>query len=158
MRATITAGIALLALDGCGQGASEGGGNSAGSAVRTYTTPDGRGEVRGGDAALSGLPAGIPPYPRADSRGAIQFGGASDEAEMRAMGFRTNDPPAAVIAFYAEAGRRAGFREGHRSSTGRSEVLGLERDNGDVMSITATGTPGATQVQIMAGTGQRRRR
>jgi hypothetical protein len=158
MRATIMACTLLLALGGCGQGAPEGGGNSAAAAVRTYTTPDGRSEVRSGDAALSGLPEGIPPYPRADARGAIQFGGVSDEAEMRAMGFRTADAPAAVIAFYAEAGRRAGFREGRRASMGRSEVLGLERDNGDVMNVTATATAGATQVQILAGTGQRRGR
>lgn len=151
MRAMIMAGTALLALGGCGQGAPEaGGGNEAGSAVRSYTTPDGRSEVRAGDAALSGLPEGIPPYPRADPGGAIQFGGASEEGEMRAIGFRTDDPPAAVIAFYAEAGARAGFREIHRAESGPSLVLGLERPAG-VMNVTATAGPGGTRVQLMVG-------
>ena len=121
--------------------ASEGSGRReiAGSG---YTSPDGRSEVREGDAALSGLPEGIPPYPRADPGGAIQFGGASEEGEMRVMGFRTADPPADVIAFYAEAAARAGFREGHRTASGPSQVLGFERDNGDVMNVIATARPG----------------
>src|SRR5688572_12125095 len=94
MRTMMTAGTMLLALGACGQGAPQAiDGNSAGSTVRSYSTPDGRGEVRSGDAALSGLPEGIPPYPRASPGGAIQFGGAAEEGEMRAMGFNTADPP-----------------------------------------------------------------
>ena len=159
MRRTLMTGAALLALAGCGDRASEadsgaGAENKAGSG---YTSPDGRSEVRSGDAALSGLPEGIPPYPRADPGGAIQFGGASEEGEMRVMGFRTADPPADVIAFYAEAAARAGFREGPRTAAGPSQVLGFERDNGDVMNVTATGTPTGTSVQIMAGRGRPRR-
>jgi len=144
MRRSFTAGAALLALGACGGSGTQAGSgvNTENSAVGSYANPGGRTEVRAGDAALSGLPEGIPPYPRADARGAIQFGGpteAGDEARM--MGFRTSDPAALVITFYADAGQRAGFREIHRSTTGQSEVLGLQRDNGDVMNITATGTP-----------------
>ena len=76
---------------------------------------------------------------------------------MRVMGFRTADPPAEVIAFYADAAARAGFREVRRAASGPSEVLGLERANGDVMNVTATATPGGTSVQIMAGRERRRR-
>ena len=113
--------------------------------------------MRGGDAALSGLPEGIPPYPRASPDGAIQFGGASEEGEMRVMGFTTADPPADVIAFYAEAAGRAGFREGQRAAAGPSQVLAFERDNGEVMNVTATATARGTSVQIMVGNRQGRR-
>ena len=44
-----------------------------------------------------------------------------------------------------------------RAETGPSTVLGLARDNGDAMNVTATGTPTGTSVQIMAGREQRRR-
>ncbi|MGZ8311196.1 MAG: hypothetical protein ACXWUX_11840 [Allosphingosinicella sp.] len=159
MRRTLINSAAVLALAGCGDGAIEAGnGASAGNeAARSYTSPDGRSEVRSGDAALSGLPEGIPPYPRASPGGAIQFGGVSDEGEMRAMGFTTVDPPAEVIAFYADVAGRAGFREIHRAASGPSQVLGFERDNGDVMNVTATATPRHTSVQILTGTGQGRR-
>ena len=154
MRRTYMAGAALLALAGCGGGASEAdsGADSDNSAAVSLTSPDGRSEVRSGDAALSGLPDGIPPYPRADPEGAIQFGGASEDGEMRAMGFTTADPPAAVVAFYADAAGRAGFREIHRVASGPTQVLGFQRDNGDMMNVTATATPRGTSVQILAGT------
>lgn len=168
MRHIVMTATALLVLAGCGSGrptpegergnaggaaADAGRGNSTGAA---QTSPDGRSEVRG-DADFSGLPEGIPAYPRVSGGGAVQFGGASEEGEMRVMGFRTADPPAAVVAFYAEAATRAGFREIHRLRSGPSEVLGLERANGDVMNVTATAAPGATSVQIMAGRGRGRR-
>ena len=160
MRRSFTAGAALLALAACGGSGSPAGSgaNTENSAIGSYATPGGRAEVRAGDAALSGLPEGIPPYPRADARGAIEFGGPTEEGEeARMMGFRTSDPAASVIAFYAEAGQRAGFREIQRTTTGQSEVIGLRRDNGDIMNITATGTPGGTHVQIMSGREHRRR-
>ena len=159
MRRTLMTGAALLALAGCGDGASEadGGAGAENKAGRSYTSPDGRSEVRSGDAALSGLPEGIPPYPRANPGGAIQFGGASEEGEMRVMGFTTADPPADVIAFYAEAAARAGFHEGQRTVSGPSHALGFERDNGEVMNVIATARPGGTNVQIMVGNHQGRR-
>ena len=153
MRAIIMTGTALVALAGCSRSAApeaDRGNASAGSVVGSLTSPDGRSEVRR-DAAFSGLPDGIPAYPRVNGGGAIQMGGADDGAEMRVMAFRTADPPADVIAFYAEAGARAGFRVIHRAEAGPSTALGLARDNGDAMNVTATGTPSGTSVQIMAG-------
>jgi len=153
MRSTLMTGAALLALAGCGEGTTEAGSNTNAedAAVGSYTSPDGRSEVRSGDADLSGLPEGIPPYPRADPGGAIQFGGASEDGEMRAMGFTTADPPADVIAFYTDAAGRAGFREIHRAASGPSRVIGFQRDNGDMMNVTATATARGTSVQILAG-------
>ena len=158
MRGIIMTGAALIALAGCGGGTSEAdrGNAAAGATVGTLASPDGRSEVRG-DADFSGLPEGIPPYPRVSGGGAIQMGGADDEAEMRVMAFRTADPPAQVIAFYAEAAARAGFRVTHRAEAGPSTALGLARDNGDAMNVTATGTPTGTSVQVMAGRERRRR-
>jgi hypothetical protein len=160
MRAIILTGTALVALAGCGGGGTSAGeaerGNAAGQAQGSLASPDGRSEVRG-DADFSGLPEGIPAYPRVNPGGAIQFGGASEEGEMRVMGFRTADPPAQVIAFYADAAARAGFREGQRTTAGPSSALGLARDNGDVMNVTATATPTGTSVQIMTGRGSRGR-
>ena len=158
IRRTFLASAALLALGGCGDGAANSGASASGEngAAAGYASPDRRSEVRS-DAALSGLPEGIPPYPRVASGGAIQFGGAEEEGEMRAMGFRTADPPADVIAFYVDAAARAGFREMNRTASGPSQVLGLERDNGDVMNIIATAAAGATNVQIMTGQQRRRR-
>ena len=156
MRRTFMAGTVLLALGGCGDGTTEASdaGSAENSAGVSLTSPDGRSEVRSGDAALSGLPDGIPPYPRVAPGGAIQFGGPSEEGEMRAMGFNTPDPPADVIAFYADAAQRAGFHEGQRATAGPSQVLGFERDNGDVMQVTATATPQGSRVQILAGQGR----
>ena len=157
MRWMVMSGTMLLALAGCGGGAPEADrGNTAGPAQGSMTSPDGRSEVRG-DADFSGLPEGIPAYPRVNGGGAIQFGGASEEGEMRVMGFRTADPPAQVIAFYADVAGRAGFRVGQRADAGPSAALGLERDNGEVMNVTATGTPTGTSVQIMTGRQRRRR-
>lgn len=157
MRGMIVTGTLLLALGGCGGGAPQADrGDAAGPAQGSLASPDGRSEVRA-DADFAGLPEGIPPYPRVNPGGAIQFGGPAEEGEMRVMGFRTADPPAEVIAFYADAAGRAGFRVGQRANAGPSAVLGLERDNGDVMNVTATGTPGGTSVQIMTGQQRRRR-
>jgi hypothetical protein len=157
MRHIIMTGTALLALAGCGGGAPEANrADKAGAAQPPMTSADGRSEVRA-DADFSGLPEGIPAYPRVSGAGAVQFGGASEEGEMRVMGFRTADPPATVIAFYADAARGAGFREIRRARSGPSEVLGLERANGVAMNVTATASAGATSVQIMAGRGRPRR-
>ena len=153
----IMAGTVLLALGGCGQGAPQASDSNAapakapGQAPPTVlASPDGASEVRS-DAAFSGLPEGIPAYPRTDGRGAIQMGDPSDEAGIRIMAFQTADPPAEVIAFYAAAGARAGYREVRRAEAGPSVALGLARDNGDALNVTATGSAGLTRVQIMTG-------
>jgi len=157
MQRIIMTSATLIALAGCGGAAPEADrGNAAGPAPASLAAPDGRSEVRA-DADFSGLPEGVPAYPRVDGSGAIQFGGVDDGAEMRIMGFRTADPPAQVIAFYADAAPGAGFRVVQRATAGPRSTLGLERGNGDVMNVTATGTPAGTSVQIMAGQQRRRR-
>lgn len=150
MRRTIMTGAALLALAACDNGALPSQADAVAPAQGGIASPDGRSEVRA-DAGFSGLPEGIPAYPNVTGAGAIQMGGVDDGAEMRVMAFRTADPPADVIAFYAEAAERAGFRAGQRRDAGPSTALGLERDNGEVMNVTATATPTGTSVQIMAG-------
>ena len=156
MRRLFSATTLLLALAACGPSApGAGNGTAAGPPPAPGTAPDGRSEVRA-DAQFSGLPEGIPAYPRVNPGGAIQMGGG-EENEMRVMGFRTADTPAQVIAFYADAGAQAGFRIVRRAEAGPSNVLGLARDNGDAMNVTATGTPTGTSVQLMAGRERRRR-
>lgn len=158
MRAIIMACTSLIALAGCGGAAPQAeNGGSAAPATGAMASPDGRSEVRA-DAAFSGLPEGIPAYPGADGRGALQMGGREDGAEMRIMAFRTADSPSQVIAFYSDAAARAGYQVVRRAEVGPSSVLGLARDNGDAMNVTATGTPTGTNVQIMAGQEQERRR
>ena len=155
-RIMITTGLAL-ALTACGGGAPEAGNSAAAAPAQGgLGSPDGRSEVRS-DAQFSGLPEGIPAYPRVNPGGAIQMGGESDGNEMRVMGFRTADMPAQVIAFYADAATGAGFRVVRRAEAGPSTVLTLARDNGEGMNVTATGTPNGTNVQIMAGRERRRR-
>jgi hypothetical protein len=151
---------ALLALGGCGRDAPKAADGSAAAPAAAPGAPASAGspasEVRT-DAAFSGLPEGIPAYPRTDGRGAIQMGDPTEEHGVRVMAFRTPDPPAAVIAFYAEAGSRAGYREVRRAEAGPSSVLGLARDNGDGLNVTATGSGGMTRVQIMTGNERRER-
>ena len=170
MRHFMMTATALLALAGCGGPATPEAerGNLAGAASETEGgnragAAQPRWPLRTAAARCGATPIS-PACPRASPliRGSaaparVQFGGSSEEGEMRVMGFRTADPPAAVVAFYAEAAQRAGFRQIHRLRSGPSEVLGLERANGDVMNVTATAAPGATNVQIMAGRGRGRR-
>jgi hypothetical protein len=157
-RIIITSAIAL-ALGGCGQGGPQAAdGNAAAPAAPAAPAPPGAPAVPGSpasevrrDAAFSGLPEGIPPYPRTDGRGAIQMGDPSEEHGVRIMAFQTPDPPATVIAFYAEAGASAGYREVRRAEAGSSIALGLARADGDALNVTATGSGGTTRVQIMTG-------
>lgn len=167
MRQIIMTGAIALALGGCGRGAPQAADGNAAPAVpaapaapappTALASADGSSEVRT-DAAFSGLPEGIPPYPRTDGRGAMQMGDPSEEHGVRIMAFRTPDPPATVIAFYAEAGGRAGYREVRRAEAGPSTALGLARADGDALNVTATaGASGMTRVQIMAGNARRQR-
>ena len=157
MRHIVIATSLLLVPGACGPGApGAGNGPAAAPAQAPAGSPEGRSEVRS-DAQFSGLPQGIPAYPRVNPGGAIQMGGESDGNEMRVMGFRTADSPAQVIGFYADAATRAGFRVIRRAEAGPSTVLTLARDNGEGMNVTATGTPNGTNVQIMAGRERRRR-
>lgn len=165
MRRLLSATTLLLVPAACGPAApGPGNGAAAGPAPApgaapapgSLASPDGRSEVRG-DAQFSGLPEGIPAYPRVSPGGAIQMGGESDGNEMRVMAFRTADTAAQVITFYADAGAQAGFRIVRRAESGPGTVLGLARDNGDALNVTASATPAGTSVQIMAGRERRRR-
>jgi len=145
----IISGAALLALAACGQQTER---VDRGDAAAPATgTPSGTGEVRTGDAALTGLPEGIPAYPDADTSASIQISGDAAEGEGRILGFRTTDPPPQVVAFYARAAEHAGFRIEDRRDMGASASLSAERDNGDILQVTASPGPGGTQVQIIAG-------
>ena len=159
MRRIFMAGTMLLALAGCGGGTPKAGNSASAenSSGASLTSPDGRSEGRSGGATLSGLPDGIPAYPHASRNGSLQFGDPSEEGEMRAMGFTTTDPPLDVIAFYSDAAAAAGFREVQRVASGPSLAIGFERDNGDVMNVTATANPRGTSVQILAGRTRGRR-
>jgi hypothetical protein len=151
---------ALLALGGCGGDPSktaEGNAAAPAAAPAASASPGSPASEVRTDAAFSGLPEGIPAYPRTDGRGAIQMGDPSEEHGVRIMAFQTPDPPAAVIAFYAEAGARAGYREVSRVEAGPSTALGLAREAGDALNVTATGTGGLTRVQIMTGNERRER-
>lgn len=151
---------ALLALGGCGRGAPQAADGNAAESPPAPSAPAAPGspasEVRA-DAAFSGLPEGIPAYPRTDGRGALQMGDPTEANGVRIMAFQTPDPPATVIAFYAEAGARAAYREVRRAEAGPSAVLGLVRENGDALNVTATGTGGMTRVQLMTGNERRHR-
>jgi hypothetical protein len=148
----IMSGAALLALAGCGQpAATPESGEAGASAQGGFATADGKGEARTGAAALTGLPEGIPPYPGADTSAAVQIAGDAAEGEGRVIAFRTTDPPPQVVAFYAGAAERAGFRIEDRRDMGPGATLTAERDNGDVLSVSANGMASGTQVQIVAG-------
>ena len=151
-------GAALLALAGCGQQAGPaGGGNAADAAEATFATPNGTGEARTGQSALTGLPDGIPAYPSADTSASIQISGDAAEGEGRIVGFRTSDPPPQVVAFYAAAAERAGFRVSDRLDMGASASMSAQRDNGDMFRVTASPSPGGTLVQVIAGNSRARR-
>ncbi|HKR25447.1 MAG TPA: hypothetical protein VJS15_09325 [Allosphingosinicella sp.] len=156
MRAIIT-GAALLALAGCGGGSSESSGEAERRARQAppdinIVTPDAKAEIRSGAAALAGLPAGIPAYPGADTTASVQVSGTAPESQGGIHGFRTNDPPAQVVDFYAAAAERAGYRIAQRSSFGATAMLTAQRAEGEVLNVTATTAAGAgTQVQIIAG-------
>ena len=166
MRSKLITGAALtglLALTACGGG---GDGNAAvaeadrrarqGPADATIVTPQGKAEIRSGGDALAGLPAGIPAYPGADTTASVQVSGTAPEAAGGILGFRTDDPPAQVVDFYAAAAERAGYRIAQRMTAGQTAMLTAQRGEGEVLNVTATAAAGAgTQVQIIAGLGMR---
>ena len=148
---------ALLALAGCGQPAAQPGGDAAAPATGNSATPDGRVDPRGGEAALTGMPEGIPAYPGADTSATVRVSGDDAEGDGRILGFRTTDPPPQVVAFYAEAAEDAGFRIEDRRDMGPGATLTAERANGDILQVVATSAPGGTQVQLVAGNRRGRR-
>jgi hypothetical protein len=113
----------------------------------TISTPDARTEVRSGTAAAP-YPDGIPRYPGATADQSVSVSGASAQNSGRILGFRTNDQAAQVIAFYAEAAGRAGYRVVGRLASGPNATLILQRGAENV-SISASRVGTFTQGQII---------
>lgn len=167
MRSRLITGAALgLLLAACGGGGEAGNGSAAGTeaerrarqgpADAIIVTPEGKAEIRSGGGAMAGLPAGIPPYPGADTTASVQVSGTAPGGSGGILGFRTADPPARVVDFYAAAAERAGYRIAQRMTAGPTAMLTAQRGEGEVLNVTATSAAGAgTQVQIIAGLGRR---
>ncbi len=84
----------------------------------------------------------------------MNVSGASAQNSGRIIGFRTGDPAAQVIGFYADAATRAGYRVVSRVDAGPSVSLLLQRGAGENVSISATRVGNFTQAQILvAGSG-----
>lgn len=164
MRIPLLVATSLLALAGCGGG---GGGNNEGAAAEagrpapgagqqpvnfTATTPDGRAEVRSGAAAA--WPAGIPPYPGADTSQSVSVSGGAPGQAGQIFGFRTGDTPQQVVAFYVQAIGRDGYTIANQMDMGETATMTARRGQSEAVNVTATRTGGATQVQIVAAAGR----
>lgn len=114
-------------------------------------TPDGRVEIRSG-ADASPYPDGLPPYPGATFDQSANVSTSNAQGGGRILGFRTGDPAAQVIGFYADAAARAGYRVISRMGAGPSATLIVQRGAGEHVSITATRIGDFTQGQIVAAT------
>ena len=112
-------------------------------------TGQGRAEIRSG-AGAAPYPDGLPQYPGATADQSVNVSGASAQGSGRILGFRTADPAAQVIAFYADAATRAGYRIVSRMDAGPSATLIIQRGAGEHVSISATRIGDFTQAQIIA--------
>lgn len=111
-------------------------------------TPEGRAEIRTG-AGAAPYPEGLPQYPGATADQSVNVSGASAHGSGRILGFRTGDPAAQVIAFYADAATRAGYRIVGRAEAGANATLIVQRAGGEPVSISATRLGDYTQAQII---------
>ena len=156
MRGIWISGAALLALAACGRGERQAApGNVAVSGAPadiTISTPNGTAEIRTG-GALAGLPEGIPAYPNADAAQNIDINGGSAPGQGRILGFSTQDAPAQVIAFYAQAITGAGYAIASRMDMGATSSLTARRGTGQVVYIVAAQSGGSTRVQIIVAAG-----
>lgn len=119
----------------------------------TIATGEGRAEIRAG-AGAAPYPDGLPQYPGATADQSVNVTGASAQGSGRILGFRTADPAAQVIDFYANAAGRAGYRVLTRMNSGPSATLVLQRNMNENVSISATRVGTFTQGQIVvAGAG-----
>lgn len=114
----------------------------------SVATPDGRAEIRTG-AGAAPYPDGLPQYPGATADQSVNVTGSSPQGSGRILGFRTGDPAAQVIGFYADAAGRAGYRVVSRMDTGGSATLIVQRGAGETVSISATRIGDFTQAQIV---------
>jgi len=152
----IIAAAPLLALAACGasgDGAADKGAPQVNPADISVATPGGRVDVRSGEAALAGLPEGIPVYPGAEAQQGVQVRGAGPANQGQILGFRTGDPPAQVINFYADRALRARYAITQQMSAGPTAMLTATRD-GQMLNISATRMGDVIQIQIIAGLGQ----
>jgi hypothetical protein len=166
MRTAFILAAPLLALSACGGGAgNEGAGNTAGAGAGapapaqppadiSISTPQGKAEIRSGSAAVANWPEGVPAYPGADTNQSVNVSGGASGGAGRIMGFRTNDTPQQVIAFYAPAVVRGGYSVANQMDMGQTATLTARRGQGEALNITATRTGGVTQVQIVAAAGR----
>ena len=153
MRYGWTIGAALLALAGCGRSMGPqvtGPGNVTMGGTPgdiTISTPNGTAEIHTGGAAA--MPEGIPAYPNAVPGQAVDIHGGSAQGQGQIVGFSTNDAPAQVIAFYAQAVAAAGYSVANRMDMGATSILTARKAEGQTVSITATQAGGSTQVHIV---------
>jgi hypothetical protein len=156
MHRGLITGAALLALAACGRGNVEANRQAAAGQAQppaniVVTTADGRAEIRTGGGAASGLPEGIPAYPGASTTGSIDVSGASARGQGQVVMFTTGDPPAQVIAFYAQAVGGAGYSIAQQMTIGPTAMLTAHKGEGEAVTITATQAGSVTQIQVMAG-------
>jgi hypothetical protein len=150
----------MLALAACGRGgngadrqANQAAPPAPAPANITIATPEGTAEIRTGAGAA--LPAGLPAYPGAQPNAAVEVSGGAPQNQGGIYGFRTSDPPAQVIAFYAEAARRGGYTIANELNMGATATLTAQKGPGEAVNITATQAGGATQVQLIVALNQR---
>lgn len=169
MRAIYALATSLLTLSACGGGGG-GAGNDGGAAKTgpaasppaaarqpadiSISTPQGKAEIRSGGAAIANWPEGVPPYPGADTNQSVDVSGGAPGGAGRILGFRTNDTPQQVIAFYAPAIVRGGYSVANQMDLGQTATLSARRGQGEALNITATRTGDVTQVQIIAAAGR----
>ena len=114
----------------------------------SISTPSGQVDVRSG-AAAAPYPDGIPQYPGASADQSATVTGAG-AGSGRIFGFRTTDSAEQVVAFYAEAGSRAGYRVLTRMNSAATATLVMQRGANENVSISATRVGNFTQGQIVA--------
>lgn len=151
MRIGLLAGTALLALAGCG-GAPEASNNSAGANVTANAAePTNAAASADAEAAFAAL---VPPYPGAQQ---VQTGSAAGTGVGGSMTFRTPDPAAQVVDFYAGAAERAGFNIEDRTNLGGGMAVSMTARRGasDLITVSASRVGDITQVQIMAAAAAR---
>lgn len=157
MRAGWVIGAALLALAACGQGGVQqaGPGNVTVSATPgdvTIATPNGTAQIHtGAGAPAAGLPDGVPAYPNVTSGQSVDISGGSVQGQGRILSFSTGDPPAQVIAFYAQAVGAGGYTVANRMDMGATSTMTATRGEGQSVNVVATQAGGSTQVQIIIG-------
>lgn len=162
MHRPILLAISFIALAGCGGTPANQAAPAPGQAAApgappapdqppaqiSIATPEGRAEIRTG-AGAAPYPDGLPQYPGASADQSVNVSGASARGSGRILGFRTADPAAQVVAFYADAATRAGYRIVNRAETGANATLIVQPATGEPISISAVRLGDYTQAQII---------